>query len=325
MARVALLSNPRSTGNRAHLPRVRSFCARHSDVFHYEVESVDQVAEALRIIARVKPKVLVINGGDGTVQTALTELYCGGHFDGAPPPVAVLPNGKTNLIALDLGAGDDPIATLERVIELARSDSLADHVVARELISLSGGDHEERPVLGMFLGGAGLANSILFCRNKVYPLGLPNGLSHVLTAIAVLITLLLGIRAAFLPPRARPVTVSVMKGGAIEGRYALLIVTTLERLLLNTDAKLPGEKRGALQLMLVEQSPVALVRAIIAGVLGKLGKSVVAGVHLGRGDEIRIEGDRSSVILDGEIFQAGHGRPIVLTQTAPVPFLKLAA
>ena len=49
----------------------------------------------------MRPKVLVINGGDGTVQAALTELYNGGHF-GDRPPVAVLPSGKTNLIALDL-------------------------------------------------------------------------------------------------------------------------------------------------------------------------------------------------------------------------------
>jgi hypothetical protein len=53
-----------------------------------------------------------------------------------PPPVAVLPNGKTNLIALDLGADGDPIAALERVLELARTD-MVPHIVSRELISLS--------------------------------------------------------------------------------------------------------------------------------------------------------------------------------------------
>ena len=136
MAPVALLSNPRSTGNRSLLPRVRSFCAAHKDIFHYEVEHVDQIGQALRTIARVKPKVLVINGGDGTVQAALTELYHGGHFGGAPPPVAVLPNGKTNLIAHDLGAGGDPIEALERVLDLARTD-LVPHIVSRELIALS--------------------------------------------------------------------------------------------------------------------------------------------------------------------------------------------
>ena len=80
MALVALLSNPRSTGNKSLLPEVRSFCAEHADIFHYEVEQVDQIAQALKTIARVKPKVLVINGGDGTVQATLTELHQGGAF-----------------------------------------------------------------------------------------------------------------------------------------------------------------------------------------------------------------------------------------------------
>ena len=117
---------------------MRSFCARHKDIFHYEVEHVDQIGEALKSIARVKPRVLVINGGDGTVQAALTEFYHGGHFGDNPPPVAVLPNGKTNLIAHDLGAGGDPIEALERVLDLARTD-LVPHIVSRELIALTGG------------------------------------------------------------------------------------------------------------------------------------------------------------------------------------------
>ena len=53
------------------LPRVRSFCAANDDIFHYEVESVEQIGEALRTIARVRPSILVINGGDGTVQATL--------------------------------------------------------------------------------------------------------------------------------------------------------------------------------------------------------------------------------------------------------------
>ncbi|HWW66267.1 MAG TPA: diacylglycerol kinase family protein [Sphingomonadaceae bacterium] len=323
MARVALLSNPSSTGNRALLPRIRSFCAQHGDIFHYEVEAAGQVGEALRTIARVKPKVLVINGGDGTVQTALTELYHGDHFGDSPPPVAVLPNGKTNLIALDLGASGDPIVALERVMELARHD-LSEHIVARELIALSDGQATSKPVLGMFLGGAGLADSILYCRHKVYPLGLPNGFSHLLTFFAVLFSLVFGARAAFLPPRPAPLTVSLTREGELQGRFVLLIVTTLQRLLLGTNTAAPTAA-GALQLMVIEQRPLALLRALFASVFGKLGRNNMRGVHVERGDEIRIEGDRSSVILDGELFETSIGHPIVLRHTAPVPFLRLAA
>jgi diacylglycerol kinase family enzyme len=323
MARVALLSNPKSTGNRSLLPRIRSFCAEHNDIFHYEVEHVDQIGEALRTIAQVEPKVLVINGGDGTVQAALTELYHGEHFGEKAPPVAVLPNGKTNLIALDLGAVGDPLVALERILELARND-MSDHLVARELIALSDGTANGRPVLGMFLGGAGLADSILFCRNKIYPLGLPNGFSHVLTAFAVFISLIFGFRSAFLPPRPNPVKVSLLRHGHFQGQFALLIVTTLHKLLLGSATGPGSHSKGSLKLMVVDQSPLALLRAMIGGISGKLNNKT-HGVHFEHGDEIRIESDRSSVILDGELFEATAGRPIVLKPTAPVPFLKLVA
>lgn len=323
MALVALLSNPRSTGNLSLLPRVRSWCAAHEDIFHYEVEDVGQIGSALKSIARVKPKVLVINGGDGTVQAALTELYRGGHFGGSPPPVAVLPNGKTNLIAHDLGAEGDPLAALERIVALARTD-LVPHIVRRELISLSDGDPAGSPVLGMFLGGAGLADTILYCRHKIYPLGLPNGVSHFLTLMLSLLAIVTGLKAAFLPPRPASVTVSMLRRGELKGQFQFLMVTTLERLLLNGHLAAEGTA-GALRLMAIERKPMALIRALVAAMFGRLGREKLAGVHLEMGDEIRIAGDRSSVILDGELFEAKPDCPIVLRPTAPVPFLRLAA
>ena len=323
MVCVALLSNPRSTGNRAMLPRIRSFCAQHNEIFHYEVESIDQIGAALATIARVEPQVLVINGGDGTVQAALTELHLGGHFDGSPPPVAVLPNGKTNLIALDLGIRGDPIKALEKIVDIAKN-GVESHVVARELIALSDGEANSRPVLGMFLGGAGLADSILYCRNRIYPLGLSNGISHLLTAIAVLASVVFGIRGKYMPPAARPVSISLLRDGQLAGRFSVLIVTTLERLLLGAKPS-NGGQGGHLKLMAVDHSASAMLRMLFMSLIGRFGSREMQGIHLEHGDTIRIEGENSSVILDGEIFQADEGRPIVLKSTAPVPFLRLAA
>jgi hypothetical protein len=322
MARIALLSNPRSTGNRSLLPRVRSFCAEHPEIFHYEVESVEQIGPALQTIARVEPRVLVINGGDGTVQTTLTELYHGNHFGDAPPPVAVLPNGKTNLIALDLGSVGDPIEALERVLELARGP-LDDNIVSRELIALSRNE-DVRPVLGMFLGGAGLAETILYCRHKIYPLGLPNGISHALTLLALFASLVLGISAAFLPRRSAVMKISLIRQGQFHGQFSLLIVTTLRKMLLGTKMGADTSNLGALQMMVVEQNFLALIRAFAVSLSGRLGTSRVEGVHVERGDEIRIEG-RSRVILDGEVFHSRVNNPIVLRHTTPLPFLRLAA
>ena len=322
--RIALLSNPKSTGNLAQLPRIRAYCADHPDIFHYEVEHAHQVGEALKTIARVRPKVLVINGGDGTVQAALTEIYNGGHFaDCPPPPVAVLPSGKTNLIALDLGASGDPIAALERLIAIAQGD-IAPYVVERELIALRGGENADRPVIGMFLGGAGLADTMLYCRNKIYPLGLPNGLAHVLTALALLAKLFLRVKASFLPPDPRPLDVSLLETGSmISGRFSLLAVTTLEKLLLS--GELGGKRQGVLKLLAVEEQPMSLIRGFAASLAGKLGRSKVRGVHFEEADEITIEGENSNVILDGETFRAMRGFPINLKPAQPLAFVKLAA
>lgn len=322
MVSVALLSNPKSTGNRQTLPRVRNYCASNPDIFHYEVEHVEQIGRAFQTIARVNPAVIVINGGDGTVQASLTELYQGEHFQGRVPPIAVLPNGKTNLIALDLGIHGDPITALERIVEIAKT-GLDDHVVARELIALSDGQAESRPVLGMFLGGAGLADYMLYCRNQIYPLGLSNGFSHFLTAVAVVVSLLFGIRARFLPPSSKPVRISLIRDGELAGRYAVLIVTTLERLLLGVQPG--GSNRGNMKLMAVDQSIPALFRLVWGSFSGRIGKQEMQGIHLEQGDTIRIESHHSSVILDGELFEASEGKPIVLRSTEPVPFLRLAA
>ena len=320
-ARIALLSNPRSTGNLSQLPRIRAFCAEHPDIFHYEVEKAEQIGQALKTIARVRPRILVINGGDGTVQSALTELHNGGHFGTEVPPVAVLPNGKTNLIALDLGAQGDPIAALKRLMDMAKGD-LSEHIVARELIALrtsSGG----LPVIGMFLGGAGLADTMLYCRDKIYPLGLPNGLSHAITAMAVLLRQIFGFRGKYLPPDATPLRVMVRREGSLSGRFALLAVTTLEKLLLGSEVRTTG--RGPLKLLAIEQRPSSILRGLWAGLAGGLGKKVLPGVHIEETDEISIEGDQSSVILDGEMFKTGIGKPIHLTPASPLSFVRLAA
>jgi diacylglycerol kinase family enzyme len=321
MVAVALLSNPRSSGNRAMLPKIRNYCAGRSEIFHYEVEEAGQIFDALATIARAQPRVLIINGGDGTVQAALTELHLGDHFKGSPPPVAVLPNGKTNLIALDLGSVGNPLAALKKIVAIAQTD-MADHLVQRELIALTEGDQGNRPVLGMFLGGAGLADTILYCRHSIYPLGLPNGLSHVLAGIAVFLSLFFGLRGKHFPPAPLPVNVSLMREGQMKGRFAFLIVTTLEKMVFG--AQTAKSVRG-LKFMAVEQSAWSLLKAVFASLRGKLGDDRDSGVYIEQGDMIRIESDRTSVILDGEEFHAIAGRPIVLRSTPPMNFLRLVA
>jgi hypothetical protein len=145
-----------------------------------------------------------------------------------------------------------------------------------------------------------------------------------LAFLAGMLGIILGRRATFLPPRTASMKVSMLRHGHLQGRFAVLLVTTLEQLLLKNKLS-PKGKGGMLQLVVIERRPMAILRAFADGIRGRLGRHKVRGIHFQRSDEIRIEGEHSDVILDGELFEARKGRPIVLTPTAPVPFLRLAA
>jgi hypothetical protein len=68
-----------------------------------------------------------------------------------------------------------------------------------------------------------------------------------------------------------------------------------------------------------------MLRAFFASLMGRLGRTKLAGVHVEEADEIAIEGEASQVILDGETFRAGVGKPILLKPAQPLSFVRIAA
>ena len=133
----------------------------------------------------------------------------------------------------------------------------------------------------------------------------------------------LRLQSSFLPPKPSPMQVSVRRDGRISGRFALLAVTTLEKMLLSGQFK--GTGTGRLKLLAVEERPVSLLKVFAASLAGKLGASSMRGVHFEESDEISIEGENANLILDGEMFSARIGYPIVLKPAQPLSFVRLAA
>ena len=323
--RIALLSNPNSTGNFAQLPRIRAFCAEHPDIFHYEVEHADQIGEAMKTIARVDPKLLVINGGDGTVQAALTELHNGGHFgDEAPPPVAVLPSGKTNLIALDLGVQGDPVAALERLLgdrpgrpQPAYRRARTDRFVARRKRFQAGHRHvpgRRRPCRYHAL----LPQPHLSARpaERHQPC---------ITAVAVVLRQVFGVCAPA-SCRRNPRPLQIVHGAARRRDLGPLRFAVRDHA--GKAAAVQRNRRARTRAAQVRRGRAAAgldARAFFASLGGRLGRTKLDGVHIEEADEISIEGEDSQVILDGETFSAGIGKPILLRPAAPLSFVRLAA
>ena len=79
-----------------------------------------------------------------------------------------------------------------------------------------------------------LADTILYCRHKIYPLGLPNWAAHGLTFLLGLVSVVVGRSSRLLPAKWAPIKVTVTQAAArCRAGSPCVMVTTLERLLLN--------------------------------------------------------------------------------------------
>ena len=114
------------------------------------------------------------------------------------------------------------------------------------------------------------------------------------------------IRAAFCPHgRTRR---RIVLGASIHGRAPALVSANV---LLSTLWEY-GTEALAEPVSIQDMIVTPVFGALVASLRGRLGRAPMRGVHLQEADEISIEGERSSVILDGETFRAETGKPIRL-------------
>lgn len=152
--RIGVLSNTRAGRGVASLGRVRGVVQRHPDLVHVETRSADRVDDALGVLAGEGVELLVLNGGDGTLQRALTRILGSKRRDWLPM-VAPLRGGRTNTSALSFGVQRDPARGLSDLIDAVRAGTLHERI-------------DERPVVRADLGSAGVQYGLFFGAGMLY-------------------------------------------------------------------------------------------------------------------------------------------------------------
>ena len=104
--RIGVLCNPLSGKNRQGLKTISQTISKYPQAFQHNVQTPRDIYEALFDFASHKVDLLVISGGDGTVQAVLTVLYNHQPF-AKQPQLIVLAAGTTNMIAGDVGVSGD--------------------------------------------------------------------------------------------------------------------------------------------------------------------------------------------------------------------------
>lgn len=156
--KIGVLTNLRAGKNNKRVQRVLAFLERTPELLHEETHDFDRVPDVMRDFQREGVGVLVMNGGDGTLQHAMTHLF-GADGPSWRPMIAPIRGGRTNMVASDLGAHRDPVQSLESLLAAARSGRMADLLAPRPVLRIEM-PKEGNVQYGMFFGAGMLHRAV---------------------------------------------------------------------------------------------------------------------------------------------------------------------
>jgi diacylglycerol kinase (ATP) len=319
MVRIGVISNPLSQRNKRGMARVDTLLAQHPEILHRRLDRFEDLGTAVSEFVVADLDVIAVNGGDGTVQATLTELFKATEADKLPT-LAILSGGMTNMIAADCGLTGSAVSGLKHLIKIASNDTLSKHVVSRQIIRLEWGAGSG-PIFGMFFGAAGIYRAIQICRDKVHSLGFESSAAVGLTLAGVLLRWLLPGRHASEVFQGDDVSVVLDDDAPVTRSYFLLIVTTLDRLILRSRPYW-GQQQGGLRFTGVTFPPARLIRSILSLLYGGDQRKLPPDSYFSHSaDKIRLD-LTGTFTLDGEMYQPLPGRPVELSSAGSIDLVK---
>lgn len=315
--RTGVIRNPMSRRNRSGRAHAWWRDLGDPDLLRAEPATSDELLHTLKDFARREVGLLVIDGGDGTVREVLSALPRA--YGDAPPALAVLASGTTNLIAADVGAGRADPSTIAMLGQIARSGFRAASVQRRTPIEISWPDGSRPSLSGMFVGAAAFTRATDVSHRLVRQGRVDEGAGVAVTLLSSMAQTLAG------PERERwlqgePMSIGRDRGEPDERPRFLMLATTLHKLMLGI-WPFWGEGEGALRFLDVAGSPRRLASALPAVLRGRPRKWMAAeGYHSGRASVLDLTLTRPFVV-DGEQFDPGPSGHVRLRAGQSIDFI----
>jgi hypothetical protein len=286
--RTGVITNPMSRRNRQGPSRQAApgvVTAAPADLPALDVALARFAAEGLDL--------LVIDGGDGAVREVLTRAPS--RFGQALPPIAILPSGKTNALALDLGAR--PGWSLEQAI----AGFEAGRLTRRAPLEVTRAGAAE-PCLRGFIFGAGAYVQGIELAQKAHRAGAFDSIAVGVTlAVAAVRTATGGPTSSWRPG----VPMRLGPPGASDRRQVfLLLAASLKRFPLRM--KPFGPPSADLRTLVVDAPPRRLLRALPPLLMGAEPAWLeTAGYRRRTVDSLDLSLE-SRFVLDGETYPGGE-------------------
>jgi diacylglycerol kinase family enzyme len=298
--------------------RILSLLREYPDVLHEETTSVRAVPEALTSLARQNVDLLVVNGGDGTLQYALTQILTTDEFEQLPL-IAPLRGGRTNMSALDLGAHRSPTQGLRNLLEDVKAGRIARRLVDRPVLRVE--SLRNRRVSYGFFFGAGMIHRAIALTHEVFPTGKIQG---AIGAGAVTAGLILRASTKRLGGVLTPDKAQIVLDGELvpRGEFLMMIASSLQRLFLRINP-FWGEEKGAVRFTSVA-SGAHRIAAAAPGILRGRPRAFVKSEdsYTSRNVEIAQLRIDSGYTVDGEVVEPRSDEIVRITGDQRLSFVR---
>jgi diacylglycerol kinase family enzyme len=318
VTRIGILTNPLSGTNRKRLDTVLRTIGELPQALHHNVQTPSDVHNALVDFADQDVDLVVISGGDGTVQAVLTVLFHQHPF-AKQPQLMVLEAGTTNMIAGDVGVLGNQNQALSRLFQWVQTGSGKVTKIQRPIIRLQIPGHEVK--CGMFFGAGAISQGIQYYHKNLHNKGLRGFPGICLTLGRYL--------WAIICKNSHSTTAFGIEYG-LNGQplqkenFLLLFVSTLDRLFFGL-RPFWGEEKGPLRFTAARSPAKYLLRVLPSLARGRRTDkgTLENGYYSNNVDEVKLFLD-SPVALDGEIYtpESIH-QPTVLQCAGTATFLLL--
>lgn len=306
-----LIVNPRSfSASRGLAVQAMALAAAHGA----EVVSVDSAgatrAAVDAILARRQRRLMVL-AGDGTVSAIVDQLssLSAGAWT---PDVLVLPGGRSNLTAVDLGAGGAALPILKKALLRPSPKSAVEERCALR-IEQAGSPTRH----GFFLAAALIDSAIRQCHQQRTEGGFQGDVGTFIYLLRLGVRGLWGASGLSCPP----LHIDAGACGRQHGPVRLLLATTLlhRKGLLNPYA---ARGTGELRLTSVSADAPRFWRSLPRLVSGRFSPAMNAdnGYLSGRCERVQVSG-LAHYMLDGEPIDADPSRPVTISLGPRLRFL----
>lgn len=318
---VIAISNPLSGKNKhGGFEVFQKQISQYQNIDHYITHNEFEIHQALVKCKQRYIRIIVINGGDGTLQCVLSFLKQENNLD-YQPELVLLQAGTTSMAYGDVGCKSSLPEALSALVAYANGKENRFKKLVRPVIKMMM-PATQQSSCGLFFGAGAIYNGILFCRQRLHSKGVRGEFGASLAMLRFIIDWLTFKRLT----TAVRADVTLENQVRDEGTYNIITATSLKRLLAGVyPFWAPIQQADAFALTLIKNNPPRPMMNFLRILKGQMPHGNKAEEHYQSYSVCDAKLDiYGGFTLDGELFGEPNKNTRVHLQSAGlVTFLSL--